>query len=450
MKKSLILLTVLLLAGTFAFAVDVTPEWTLTLNVSTTVGYDLNVESGGIDNSPTSEFRFAYVPKSTWSKGGEGLYGYIEAKDVQWSIINDLWDTKARVPSDDYYSANADSVKNDKGTITAKIVWNSLYFLISSGTDDMRFNYADNADGYSDINYYHLTTNLYPNAGTLGVGYASDMFSARLTVLSDGDYASYPATAFTEKTDPTAFFAAGKAKDASVDARNATTADEWAFGLWLAANPMAMLGVEVKAILDMFNDYLGFGGKITLKPIDLISLSIPADAYYNLTSGATDPFQIDLKPALTVNLGDDSLTASMYYTTHKMAQTDSEMDVSLKFVEADADAGYLPIVGASLEAALNNLVPLDPKKLEWTIDAKVNATFGAWMPYAQFKMSPNTLNDAQMTKINAGITFSGIANTVIKLDYLVTDLGDKDPNITIKDAALNDKGRITLNTKISY
>jgi len=463
MKKSLILLTVLLLAGTLAFAVDVTPEWTIDLSTYAIIGYDLNVEAGGIRNSNTTDFFFAYYPKATYSKGGEGLYGTIEAKDVYWGLVNGMWNAQGKVDPDtyvdagadpdvftpgvdtDYYSTFADDIKNSAGTITAKVVWNSLYFLISNGVDDMRFDYAANADGYSDVNFYGLAA-MYAREGTLGIGYKSDMFSARVTVLSEGNEATKLATLQVDKTDPAAFTTPGKAHGDGITARTANTANDWAFALWLNVNPMAMLSVDAKAIFDGTKDYLGFGGLVTLKPIDLLSFTFGADYYSNTASVS----EFDMKPALTVNLGDDTLTASLYYSTVDVLKTESEMDASLKFVEADADAGYVPGLGASVEVGLNNLAPLAPAKLDWSLTTKANYTIGAWKPYAEFKMSPNDANDAQMMKVNAGVTFSGIANTVITLDYVATDLGSKQAADGVHDDYQNDKGRITLKTKISF
>ena len=153
---------------------------------------------------------------------------------------------------------------------------------------------------------------------------------------------------------------------------------------------------------------------------------------------------MDLKPALTVNLGDDALTASMYYTTYAVAQTDSELDASVKFVEADGDKGYVPGVGATVEFGLANLVPVAPAVMTWSLDVLANYTIGAWKPYAEFKMSANTAATDQMIKVNAGVVFTGIANTAITLDYIATDLTSVEPG------TYNDKGIIALTTKISY
>ena len=441
MKKSLILLTVLLLAGTLAFAVDVTPEWSIDLSAYTTVGYDLNQQAGGIQTDATTDFRFSYWPKATWSKGGEGLYGYIEVKDLTFSLIKDKWDKVGPVGTfeNDYYDTNPDAVKNDAGTVTAKVVWNSLYFLVSMAVDDMGFDYAKNTDGWADVNFMTLKT-YYGNEGTIGFGFANDMIKARLTILSEGDYATIPLTAAVVKTDPSAFFTAGKAKDGEVTGRTVNLNNDYAFGLWVVANPMAMLALDVKGIYAL-DDYAGFGGMISLKPIDLISFDFGADFYSDLDSLS----YFDMKPALTLHLGDDSLTASMYYGNYPVVgKTDNEIRVSAKFVEADADAGYVPGLGASAELTLVNLTPVSPAKLEYTVDVKANYTIGAWMPYAEFKMSPNTVNDAQRMKVNAGITFTGIANTTVTLDYVADDLGNKEPG------TYNDKGIIYLKTKIAY
>jgi hypothetical protein len=88
--------------------------------------------------------------------------------------------------------------------------------------------------------------------------------------------------------------------------------------------------------------------------------------------------------------------------------------------------------------------------MNWSITAKANYTMGGFKPYAEFKMSPNELNTDQMMKLNAGVTFSGITNTVITLDYVATDLGSVQAPFGGKDDYINDKGRITLKTKISY
>lgn len=438
MKKSLILLVVLLLMGALAFAEDVKPTWTVSGSAYATVGYDLNVKAGGITNSEGFDFNFAFFPTQTFSKGGEKLYGMIQVADVHFGIINGKWDASNATEAD-YYSTFADDVKNSSGTITAKVVYDPFYVLISKGVTDMGFNYAANTDGYSDVNFIGLKS-LYARSGTLGFGYVSKMISARLTVLSLGDYATIPAEAQADAKDPANFFTAGTAHAASVSARTANVLNDWAFGLWLNANPIAMLSLDLKGVLDSVLGYAGFGGKITLKPVDMISLVVGADAYSDLA----DAFEMDLAPALTVNLGDDALTASMYYTTNAVAKTDSECDVALKFVEADADKGYIPGVGATVSFGLNNLVPAAPAVMTWSLDVLANYTMGAWKPYAEFKMSANTAATDQMIKVNGGVVFTGIANTAITLDYIATDLTNVEPGV------YNDKGIFSLKTKISY
>jgi hypothetical protein len=442
MKKSLILLVVLLAVGALAFAEDVKPTWTVSGSASAIIGYDLNAGGGGIRNSQAFDFDFAFFPTQTFSKGGDGkLYGMIQVADVHFGIISGLWDTTGAEA--DYYSTFADDVKNSSGTITAKVVYDPFYVLVSKGLDDMRFNYAANTDGYSDVNFFGLSA-LFPSAGTIALGYGSKMISARATILSVGNEANIPATAQVDKADPSAFFASGVGHTDPVTARTVNSGS-WAYGLWVTANPIAMLGVDLKAVLftdtvTSTNNWAGFGGSLTLKPVDMISLVVGADAYSDLAAA----FEMDVKPALTVNLGDDTLTASMYYTTYAVAATDSELDASVKFVEADADKGYIPGVGASVEFGLNNLVPLAPAVMTWSVDVLANYTMGAWKPYAEFKMSANTAADAQMIKVNAGVAFTGIANTAVTLDYIATDLTNVEPG------TWNDKGIISLKTKISY
>jgi hypothetical protein len=447
MKKSLILLVVLLVVGALAFAEDVKPTWTVSGSAAAIIGYDLNVNAGGITNDQSFTFDFAFFPTQTFSKGGEKLYGMIQVADVHFGIINGLWDAVDPTPSSedaDYYSAFADSIKNSSGTITAKVVYEPFYVLVSKGLDDMRFNYAANAEGYSDINFYTLS-NLFPTAGTVALGYSSKMISARFTVLSVGDYATIPALAQVQSVDPKVWFTPAINAAASETVRVANTAGDFAFGLWVTANPIDMIAVDLKAILDTYQKWAGFGGKLTVTPIKMISLSVGADAYSNLGS----VFEMDLKPALTVNLGDDTLTASLYYNTYDApVATDSEMDVSVKFVEADGDKGYVPGLGASVELGLANLAPVAPAKMSWSVDVLANYVIGAWKPYAEFKMSANTLNTDQMVKVNAGVVFTGIANTAITLDYLVTDLTSVEPGPLW--GGLNDKGVIALTTKISY
>ena len=174
----------------------------------------------------------------------------------------------------DYYSTFADDVKNSAGTITAKVVYDPFYVLVSKGLDDMRFNYAANVDGYSDVNFFGLAT-LWPVAGTIALGYSSKMISARVTVLSGGNEANIPATAQVDKADPSAFFTSGVGHTDPVTAR-IVNSGSWAYGLWVTANPIEMLGVDLKAILfdtvTTTNNWAGFGGSLTLKPVDLITL----------------------------------------------------------------------------------------------------------------------------------------------------------------------------------
>jgi hypothetical protein len=450
MKKSLLVLVVLLVVGALAFAEDVKPTWTVSGSAYAIIGYDLNSSGGGIRNSQSFDFNFAFFPTQTFAKGSDQkLYGMIQVADVHFGIINGLWDAK-NATEVDYYSTFADDVKNGGGTITAKVVYDPFYVLVSKGLDDMRFNYAANTDGYSDVNFFGLAT-LYPTAGTMALGYASTMISARVTVLSAGAEANIPATAQGDKADPSAFFKAPVGHTDAVTAR-VVNSGTWAYGLWVTANPIAMLGVDLKGILQTSTlasvvDYAGFGGKLTVKPVDMISLVVGADAYSDLA----DLFYVDVAPALTLNLGDDALTASMYYSNYPytvvlplVPKTASEFDVAVKFVEADADKGYIPGVGATVSFGLNNIVPATGYDMTWTLDVLANYTMGGWKPYAEFKMSPNTAATDQQIKVNAGVVFTGIANTAITLDYIATDLTNKEPG------TWNDKGIISLKTKISY
>ncbi|MBE3064326.1 MAG: hypothetical protein IMZ69_04835, partial [Spirochaetes bacterium] len=275
MKKSLMVLVVLLLMGALAFAEDVKPTWTVSGSASAIIGYDLNSNGGGIRNSQGFDFDFAFFPTQTFSKGGEKLYGMIQVADVHFGIINGLWDAK-HASEADYYSTFGDDVKNSSGTITAKVVYDPFYVLVSKGLDDMRFNYAANTDGYSDVNFFGLST-LYPNAGTIALGYASKMISARVTILSEGAEANIPATAQVDAADPSVFFASGVGHTDPVTAR-VVNSGNWAYGLWLSASPIAMLSVDLKGLLDTEQSYAGFGGSLTLKPIDLITLTVGADA----------------------------------------------------------------------------------------------------------------------------------------------------------------------------
>ena len=104
MKKSLLLLVVLLIVGALAFAEDVKPTWTVSGSASAIIGYDLNSSGGGIRNSQDFDFDFAFFPTQTFSKGGDGkLYGMIQVADVHFGIIDGPWDA-ADLTEADYYS----------------------------------------------------------------------------------------------------------------------------------------------------------------------------------------------------------------------------------------------------------------------------------------------------------------------------------------------------------
>jgi hypothetical protein len=410
-----------MVVGALAFTEDVKATYSISGSATATFGVDLNpaTPTTGFANSNDATFKVTIVPKTTVSKGGEDVYGMISIADFGIGFDS------AGAPFD-----------NGNGTVTAKIVAGPIYVKIFD-KPDFGFDNAAQISGSTNVNLKGL-----PGRGGLSVGYSDAMISAWGGLVSIKYWTTVAAVAGADiSNDPVYPFTTAPSDTDAVTAETANTDNEYGFGGGVSITPFSMLTVSVNAAIYPLktNAFNGFGGTITLKPLDMLSVSVGADAYMgNDAAGVAGTF-FDALPALTVTLGDDALTASLYYSNVKTATTDSEMDAKIKFTEADADKGFAPVVGGFVSFELDNLAPLAPAKMGYTLDAKLNATLGSLVPYAEV-----TYNQDSKITLEAGIAVSAITNTTITAKYVSGNLtGAPAP-------AVADKGILTIATKISY
>jgi hypothetical protein len=417
MKKSLLILLVLVVVGAMAFAEDVKATYSITGSATTTFGYDLNLSSSGFRTVNSITLGIVLVPTTTVSKGGEGVYGYIELKEFVFGL-------------DGNAAFNAD---NSKGTMTAKIVAGPVYVKIYNHPS-FSFNYADNISGSTDVNMMTL-----PDAnGGVAVGFVSGtMLDVNVGIWTLLDYTNVAAVTAADAIDPIWPLTPGVGADDAVTGRVANTANDYGYGLGLTLAPIPMISVAAKAAMYPYvaAPFGAFGALLTLNVIEnLLTVTVGADYFmYTAAGGAS---YLDALPALTLTLGEDSLTGSLYYSNVVTATTNSEMDAKVKFTEADGDKGYLPIAGGYVSFELDNLAPLAPEVMGWALDTKWNATFGAYAPYVQFQLDQDSV-----VQLSAGVVVTAIANTTITADYTSADL---------TGVVAADKGIITLAAKITY
>lgn len=417
MKKSLLILLVLVVVGAMAFAEDVKATYTISGSASVTFGYDLNLSSSGFKNSTDASLTVALVPATTVTKGGEGVYGWIEIKDFQLGFVDGAFD--------------ADN--NSVGTVTAKIIADPVYVKIYN-KPDYSFNYAPYISGSTDVNLDTLPSG---NGGAAFGFSLPDMLSVEIGLWSALHWTNVSADVAVTAVDPIYPLTPAVDEADAVTARVANTANDYGYGLALTLTPISMIKVEAKAAVYPYvaAPFAGFGGLLTLNLVEkLLTVTVGADYFmYTAAGGAS---YLDALPALTLTLGDDSLTGSLYYSNVVTATTNTEMDAKVKFTEADGDKGYLPIAGGYVSFELDNLAPLAPAVMGWALDTKWNATFGSYQPYAQFQLDQDSV-----VQLSAGVVVTAIANTTITADYTSADL---------TGVVAADKGIITLKVKVAY
>jgi len=429
--KRIALLTVLLLALglTAGFAEVAAPTFTLTGDATLTLGYDIDLATFGMLNETSSALKVVLVPKTTLSKGGEGVYGEIEIKDFGLGIN-----------AEDFTAFD-----NNGGDVSAKIVAGPVYVTIA-GAPDLGFDYAANIAGGVDVN---LKKGWTENGG-FSVGYTSTPFSAKASLVAVGYWGADTAAAAAIDIDNDPSFPYNDADDDTdeVVARINNAENQLGFGAWLKIAPVEMLTVEANAIFFPngfdhnaavvgHDEFSGFGGKLTLKFAPL-TLTVGAD-YFMGGTAYTPASGLDLLPAISLALGDDTLTGSFYYNNVPVAgRTDSEADAKVEFVEADADKGFLPIIGATASFSLENLMPVAGVDMLWSGTLKLNATIDTVKPYAEVGY-----NSVSELDLKLGVALSMITNTVITAEYAADNLIAATGNTA-------DGGIFTLATKITY
>jgi hypothetical protein len=430
--KRIALLTVLLLAMglTAGFAAEmVSPTFTLTGDATLTLGYDIDLGTFGMLNETSAALKVVLVPKTTVTKGGEGVYGEITITDFGLGVN-----------ADDFTAFD-----NNGGDVSAKIVAGPVYIVVA-GAPDLGFDYAANIAGGVDVNLKKGWTSL----GGTAIGYTSTPFSAKGSVVSVGYWGAdaTAAAAIDIDNDPSFPFNDSDDDTDEVVARTNNEENQLGFGVWLKITPVEMLSVEASGIFfptgydanaaAVGNDeFSGFGGKLTLTFAPL-TLTVGADYFMGGTS-YTPASGLDLLPAVSVALGDDTLTGSFYYNNVPVAgRTDSEADAKVEFVEADADKGFLPIVGATASFSLENLMPVAGVDMLWSATVKLNATIDKVKPYAEFGY-----NSVSEVDLKLGVALSMITNTVITAEYSAD-------NLVAATGGTADGGTFTLATKITY
>jgi hypothetical protein len=448
MKRIALLTVLLLVVGlTAGFAEDAKPTFTFTGDATLTLGYDVDLGSFGMLNETSSELKVVLVPKTTMTKGGEGVYGEIKISDFGLGI-----------------NGAFEAFDNGHGDISAKIVAGPIYISVA-GEPDLGFDYAANLAGDYDVNLKDGVADL--SNGGFSVGYASDMFSGSASITSVGHWTDATAADNDDiDNDPSFPYNDADGDDGDVTGRVANVDNLLGFGAWLKISPVEMFSVEAKfvtypeGVVKAFvgDEFTAFGGLATVKvaPLtftagfdyfmggDLYTILVIPEGYINGDAADTILFgfetsAFDLLATLALALGDDTLTAKAYYSNLPVAgRTDSEMDASVEFVEADADKGFLPVVGATVGFTLENLTPVTDVDMGWSASLKLNATLDTVKPFVE-----GGYNNVGEVDLTLGVELSMIANTVITAKYAAD-------NLVAAEDGTADGGILTLATKITY
>ena len=382
MRKFSVLLLAFLMVGGFAFGLDVELKGDATL----TWGIDLQTESHGFKNDSTGSLKITLVPKATATKGGDGIYGWIEIKDYE-------------------LTATPAGVAGSRGAITARIMLDEVTWIQIFKAPGADFNKAAAID--------EDKTDVKPDLGGTPQGFTFrtkfDPITLSLKAFSDGDW----------ETGNSVY---GTGVDVTVAVDPLTIDAHLLYGYFDAAA-------------------LGVGTKVTAKIADVaagLETHVSFDGW--LPDGGD--FVFDAGLGVTINLfvdgGDKSFfTVTGYYN-------DEDIDLKAQFSEHTAK-GLMPGVGFGATLTLMNLTS-EFRDLTWKLDLSAAYDQGGVNPYVKVTTADGdaAYDFVGETSLEVGLNLKaaahGIDNTTFSIVYESDDVSDWE----------NNKGLLTFATKISY
>lgn len=384
MRKFSVLLLAFLMVGGFAFGLDVELKGDATL----TWGIDLQTESHGFRNASTGSLKITLVPEATATKGGDGIYGWIEIKEYE-------------------LTATPDGVDGTAGAITARIMLDADTWIQIYGAPSDAFNKAAKIDGdKADVS---------PDLGgddAQGFTFRTkfDPITLSLKAFSDGDW-----------EDGNSVYGTG------VD-------------VVVAVDPLT---IDAHLLYGYFDaaPALGVGTKVTAKIADVAAGLETHVAFDGWLPDGGD-FAFDAGLGVTLNLFDDGDDTSFFELTGYY--NDEDIDLKAQFSEHTAK-GLMPGVGFGATLTLMNLTG-EFRDLTWKLDLSAAYDQGGINPWVKVTTADgDALYDfVGATSLEVGLKLKaaahGIDNTEFAIVYESDDVSDWE----------NNKGLLTFATKISY
>jgi hypothetical protein len=381
----------------------------ISASATLTLGYDLNSNQVGFQNSEDISAKITWYDDASISKGGEGWYGSIEVDHITFKMSTDL-----DAAGD---TATIDNTASDALSVTAKITNGSVYATIygapgaineTAQVDQAEFDSGDAASP-STAGRAAVLKPLYANASGniqgLTIGYGSGMISdISLDIVSDGDW--------TQNTN----------NDFGVKAN-------------LDLVPMDLLEVKANALYGMFQAsqaVVGFG----VQPIITVSSIMNGlDVTLGFDGQSAGSFSWDASAGIVLNLAPENADGDQDNVAVKaLYASDGQIDSSVA-IALNTAGGVMDGVGFKTTVTLTDLT---------AVNGAMGYGFDVWAEYNKGGLNPFAelyMDSAPVTAVQVGVSLTsdltGIENTTFTLKYYTQDVSA-------------DKGLITFATEIAY
>ncbi len=451
MKKIALVLAVMLLIGGAAFAeVTVGGEATVSAEVSTTVGYDVENNVWGADGEASATLKVPFANGSAGVSGSDSLYGEITIEKLGWN-------KKITFDGDSSTAADKDSgweKDNFFDSVSAKIVAGSLYIGLNSS--DYKVNYADGTET-QDINTKTLARGT--GTGDLELGFDNGTLAAAVELIPTNGITR--GVAGTAKAPYASFWTGNVEKE---DAVTDTMGGVNGIIIGLDASYTSDM-VKVPVQVTIAPDYMASGDLLVashLNPsvkVSVVDFKLPVDFVWYPGTFDTQ-YGIDTAPSLEVAVLEGlKLKANAYYYRHFTKIEILNIDTSVAVDQLNAGMGVattpalVPGLTASLDFTLTNLISSTVTKtgnttstnkndLGWGVKAKVAY---ALMDGLTVTVKPSYKSNNNVFgicgNVEFGSAFTNIDNTSIVLAY---------KNFKTNNNGVADKGAVTLKTTVSF
>lgn len=432
MKKFFLILMAVALVGSFAFAeVTGVDAPTLTGDVTTTFGYDLDNDGVGFKNESNVSITVPLAAGSDTHAGSGGVYAEITIEDIDISFDTDSddWDEGAEV------SYDAD--------ISAKIVAGALW--VGLGEPDMGINMVDlDADLQEDADEDDVSVDVnfddQLSKDGISLGYDTDAFSIAFMVGSKKDAFEEDAAVAALEDDTTSWIDSNETDEVDDGAKVPNADADFVFGVQasVTAGPATIpvsFGYDASYTADDALMGIGAAPEVT---IDALTFKVPVDF---VSLGDDNGFET--KPEVSYALeGVGTFTVDFLYAKYDIAgiallgAPEELMEVGVVY-----EAGFMDALSLTVDFDLTDLVEDD---MGWNVNVDAKYDLGTLAPYVTVDYGSNDDLD-----LSVGADLAVIDNATVTLDYTNGHLLESG---SVADGDLKEayKGVITLAVSVEY